>query len=321
MGYASFEALVDKCAAAEALGFEGFYASDHLHGVAGAPVDTPFLEPFTLLAGLAARTRRLRLGCTVAGVTYRHPSMLAKIVGTLDVISGGRAELGLGASWSREDHLAYGLPFPPLRQRLEQLEEAVEIVCGLWSGERFSFSGRHWQLCDAPFAPRPLQRPRPPLLLAGASPRVLALVARRAQAWLSVSTAAFARRCIGQIEADCARSGRDPREIEYCQSFGLLLSDSPAEVERALAARAAAGGSGTPDTAQARVALADEPPEVRARASLLAGDPDQLRAQLCEYVDAGVTHFILQTPPPFDAKSVERFQREVMVAFAGDRAP
>jgi probable F420-dependent oxidoreductase len=320
MGYASFEALVDKCAVAEELGFEGLYASDHLHGVAGVPVDVPFLEPLTVLAGLAARTRRLRLGCQVAGVTYRHPSMLAKVVGTLDVISGGRAELGIGAGWSREDHQAYGMEFPPLRERLERLEEAVEIARGLWTHERFSFAGRHWQLRDAPFEPRPVQRPHPPILLAGASPRLLALVARRAQRWLSVSTAAFARRCIEQIEARCAQLGRDPREIEYGQSFGLMLSDSPDEVERAISARVQAGGSGTRDSAQARTSLAGESPEMRARSSMLAGNPDQVRAQLRDYVDAGVTHFVLMTPPPLDIKMLERFRREVMDAFADERA-
>ena len=323
MGH-DFRGLLDKCALGERLGFEGFYASDHMHGVAGVPVQTPFLEPWTLLGALAGHTRALRLGVLVAGVTYRHPSMLAKQAGSLDAISGGRAELGIGAAWSREDHVAYGIAFPELRERLARLEEAVELIEGLWTHERFSFDGRYYQLVEAPFAPRPVQA-RAPILLAGASPRVLRLAAHRARQWVSVSTPRFAARCVDAIEAHCAAIGRDPGEIEFAQSSGLLLSDSPAEVARALAARsrpgasaASAGGPvaiGGADTAQRRNAAPDESPEDRARASLLAGNPEQLREQIQRYVDAGITHFILQTPPPLAAKALERFRGEVMSAF------
>lgn len=316
MGYPDFASLVEKCALAEELDFSAFYASDHLHGVAGAPPDVPFLEPWSLLAGLAARTRRLRLGCLVAGVTYRHPAVLAKIAATVDVMSDGRLELGLGAGWSSEDHESYGLDFPPLRERLERLEEAVELIFALWTGEGRSFEGRHYRLRDAPFAPRPVQRPHPPLLLAGASPRLLRLVARRAQAWVSVSSPGLARRCIERIGAACRKQGRDPAEIEYGQSFGLLIRDDPEEVERALAARAGAprpaGG-----LAQARSALDDEPAVDRAGASLLAGSPEQVRERLMRYVEAGVTHFVFQTPPPLDVESLRRFCDEVRPTLGG----
>src|SRR5262245_34508759 len=278
MGW-EFAPLVEKCAVAESLGFEGFYASDHMHGVAGAPEDAPFMEPWTLLAALAQGARKLRFGVLVSGVTYRHPSMLAKIAGTLDVLSGGRVDLGLGAGWSREDHTAYGIAFPELRERLERLEEAVEVICGLWTHERFSFAGRHYQLRAAPFAPRPVQA-RAPILLAGASPRLLRLTARRAVQWISVSTAAFAGQCVRAIEAHCAQIGRDPLELEFAQSSALLLSDSRAAVEAAIAARAQPVGSGAPDTAQSRTALAGESAEERALGAMFAGNPDQVRAQV-----------------------------------------
>lgn len=313
MGY-EFAQLVEKCAVAEALGFEGIYTSDHMHGVAGVPADVPFMEPWTLLAALSGHARKLRLGCLVSGVTYRHPSMLAKVAGTLDALSGGRVDLGLGAGWSREDHVAYGIAFPALRERLERLEEAVELICGLWTHERFSFAGRHYQLVDAPFAPRPVQS-SPPILLAGASPRLLRLTARRAGQWVSVSTAAFAGQCVSAIESHCAELGRDPLELEFAQSSALLLSDSRAAVENALAGRGRPVGSGGPDTAQSRTALPGESPEERALSTLFAGNPDQVRAQIQRYVDAGVTHFILQTPPPLDVKMLERFRSEVMPAF------
>ena len=318
MGYPSFGALLEKCALAEELGFSAFYASDHMHGVAGAPLDAPFLEPWTVLAGLAARTQTLRLGCLVAGVTYRHPSLLAKIAGTVDVISGGRVELGLGAAWSHDDHRAYGLDFPALRERLERLEEAVDVIYGLWTHERFSYDGRHYTLEAAPFAPKPVQQP-PPLLLAGASPRLLDLAARRAHAWVSVSSPALARRCVGQIEAHCAEVGRDPAEIDYGQSFALLLSDDRARVAEALAARSRIPDSAG-NSAQARSALDEEPAEERARASLLAGDPEQVLAQLRRYVEAGVNHFIFQTPPPIDVPMLRRFSEEIAPVLRAEAA-
>ena len=311
MGFASVEALVDKAQAAEELGYSTFYASDHLHGVAGAPLDAPFLEPWTLLAALAARTERLRLGCLVAGVTYRHPAILAKLAATVDRISGGRLEVGLGAGWSSADHVAYGLPFPPLRERLERLEETVEILRGLWTQERFSFEGAHYRFADAPFEPPPVQKPHPPFLLAGVSPRLLRLVARRASHWVSLSTPAFARNCIERIGRECRALGRDPSEIEHGLSIGVLLSSDAAEVERSLRERALPAPAGA-DRAQGRMALEGESAEERARASLLAGTPEQIRERILRYVEAGVTHFILLTPPPFDPGLLERFRDQVI---------
>jgi len=314
MGW-EFGPLLEKCKLAERLGFEGIYASDHLLGVAGAPYDAIFLEPWTALAALAREVPKLRLGVLVCGVTYRHPSMLAKIASSLDSISGGRVDLGLGAAWSPEDHIAYGLEFPELRERFERLEEAAEMICGLWANKRFSFSGKHYALRDAPLEPRPVQ-PRAPLLLAGASPKLLRLTARLARQWVSVSTAAFAGECVRAIEANCARIGRDPSELEFAQSSAFLISDSPAEVEAALAARIAGAINGAPGTAQARTALPGESAEDRARGAILVGNARQVREQIQRYVDAGISHFILQTPPPLDADQLERFQREIVPAFA-----
>lgn len=310
MGYGSFDELLEKCAVAEELGFSAFYASDHMHGVAGAPVEAPFLEPWTLLAGLAARTSTLRLGCLVAGVTYRHPSMLAKIAGTLDVISGGRVELGLGAAWSPEDHHSYGLDFPGIRERLGRLEEAVEVIQGLWTNDRFSYEGEYYTVRDAPFEPRTVQRP-PPLLLAGASARLLDLVARRAQSWVSVSSPGLAARCVEQIAERCAKAGRDPAEIDCGQSFALLLSDDAAHVAEVLAARRRASGE---HHAQARSALDEESDEESVRASILAGNAEEVCERLQRYVDAGVSHFVFQTPPPVDVAMLRRFSEEVVPA-------
>ena len=317
MGFATFHEVLEVAKTVEDLGFSAFYTSDHLHGVAGAPLEVPLMEPWTLVAGLAAATSRLRLGCMVSGVTYRHPSMLAKVCGTIDVISGGRLEMGIGAAWSRDDHLAYGLPFPGLRERQERLEEAVEILHGLWTQDRYSYEGRYYQVREAPFEPKPVQRPRPPILIAAVSDRALRLAARRAQTWASVSTPAYAAQCIQRLEAFCAEEGRDASEIEYSQYTGLLLTDDPSEVDSVVGARVQAieAAERRPVNAQVHNAIAGESVEAGVRGSLLAGTPEEVRQQIARYLAVGVTHFIIMTPRPFDRALVERFRKEVVDTF------
>ena len=152
-----------------------------------------------------------------------------------------------------------------------------------------------------------MQRP-PPLLLAGASPRLLDLVARRAHSWVSVSSPALSRKCVEQIAARCTKIGRDPAEIDYGQSFALLLTDDSSRVDEVLVARRQVSGE---HSAQARSALDGEPKEEGVRASVLAGDPEEILSQLRRYVDAGVNHFIFQTPPPIDVPMLRRFSEEV----------
>ena len=317
MGFASFREIVEVAQAAEELDFSAFYTSDHLFGVAGARPETPLLEPWTIAAGLAAVTRRLRLGCFVAGVTYRHPAMLAKITGAIDVISDGRLELGIGAAWSREDHVAYGLPFPPLKERQERLEEAVEIIRGLWTHDRFTFRGKHYQVEDAPFEPKPVQKPHPPFLIAAVGDRGLTLTARLAQIWASVSTPGFASRCIQRLVELCRAAGRDPGELEFSQYTGLLLSDDAGEVRGKVQSRVRQleAASRRPVMAQTRNAVEGETFEDQVRASLLAGNPEEIRGAIQRYVDVGVTHIVIMTPRPFDRRMVERFRREVMAPF------
>ncbi|MEE9284282.1 MAG: TIGR03560 family F420-dependent LLM class oxidoreductase [Dehalococcoidia bacterium] len=319
MGFGSFEEIVEAAQTAEELGFSAFYTSDHLFGVAGAPPETPLMEAWTLAAALAPVTKRLRLGCFVAGVTYRHPAMLAKITSTIDVISGGRLELGIGAAWSREDHVAYGLPFPSLKERQERLEEAVEIIHGLWTNDRFTFDGRHYQVADAPCEPKPVQKPRPPFLIAAVGERGIRLTARRAQVWASVSTPAFASQCIERIREQCRAVGRDPGEIEFSAYTGLLLTDDAEKVRTTVQRRVGqlATAQRRPAMAQARSAVEGETLEDQVRASLLAGNPDEVRQAIQRYVDVGVTHVVIMTPRPFQRSLLERFRREVMAAFIG----
>ena len=202
-------------AAAEAAGVDNLSAMDHYLQIAGmgiGDVDAPMPEGYTTLAFLAAHTTSVELQLLVTGVTYRHPGLLAKIVSTLDVLSGGRAVLGLGAAWYEREHAAFGVPFPPLAERFERLEETLQIVHQMWSDDDGPFHGKHYRLAETINSPQPLRRP--PIMIGGAGEKkTLRLVARYADA-----TNLFARPDTGpdQVRAKldvlaehCAREGTD----------------------------------------------------------------------------------------------------------------
>ncbi len=168
---ADYQTLRAVALAAEELGFDAFFRSDHylkLGGGSGLPGPT---DAWATLAGRAIETSRIRLGTMMSSATFRLPGPLAITVAQVDQMSGGRVEFGLGAGWYEAEHTAYGIPFPPLRERFDRLEEQLAIITGLWGteeGETFSFEGTHYQLTDSPALPKPAQRPRPPVLLGGA---------------------------------------------------------------------------------------------------------------------------------------------------------
>ena len=178
---ASYASFRERVRSAENAGFDGFLVVDHMWG-RGAP-DVPCLEGWSLLAALAEATTRIRLGVLVTCNSYRNPGMLAKAAATVDHVSGGRVELGMGAGWMDEEYRAYGFEFPDVPTRLAQLGEALEVVTGLFTRHRTTVEGRHYRFTEAPFEPKPLQRPLP-ITIGGAGPKVLMrLVARYAQRW------------------------------------------------------------------------------------------------------------------------------------------
>ena len=213
--------LRDEFQTAEALGFDHAFVVDHFLNTDG-PLDDACMEAWTLLSAIAASTSRIRLGVLVTGNTYRHPSLLMKEAVTVDHVSGGRLILGLGAGWHEDEHRRYGFEFPPAGERVERLEEAVEIAHSLMTQARTTFRGRHYRLEDAPFVPKPLQQPRIPMLIGAHRPRMLRLVARYADMWDTFPTlertatagiqAEIAER-VRTLEAHCREIGRDPSEI------------------------------------------------------------------------------------------------------------
>ena len=176
--------LAEVAAAADEGGFASLWVMDHFFQIPiVGPAENDMLEGYTALAWLAARTERVNLGTLVTGVTYRHPGVLVKTVSTLDVLSGGRAWLGIGAAWFDREHHGLGVPFPPLGERFERLEETLRIAKQMWSGETGPFHGRHYELAETLCVPHPLQRPHPPILIGGLGERkTLRLVARYADA-------------------------------------------------------------------------------------------------------------------------------------------
>ena len=190
------------------VGFDGVWTCDHFVSDRG-----PMLEGWTCLAGLAAVTRRVRIGTLVVGNTYRHPAVVANMAATLDHVSGGRFVLGMGAGWQVDEHVAYGIALPPPSERLDRLEEACELITSMLREPRTTFAGRYYSTTDAPCEPKPLQSPLPLLVGGGGEKRTLRIAARLAQEWhVWASPEEFRHKC-DVLDAHCADLGRDPRAV------------------------------------------------------------------------------------------------------------
>lgn len=223
--------MLERVRWAEGAGFDGAWVFDHFKPLYGTGPG-PCLEGWTLLAGLAAATVRIRLGTLVTGMTYRHPSVLAAEAVTVDQISGGRLELGLGTGWFEREHLELGIPFPRTAERVDRLVEAIDVMRLLMTTDDASYAGDHYTLHRATYRPRPVQRPHPPLWIgASGEQRMLPLVGRVADAWHCFASGAdYARKWAAVADAAEA-AGRDPGAI--VRSAQLSLSEPWDEVRRA----------------------------------------------------------------------------------------
>lgn len=295
---------------AEALGFDSIWLCDHFltlapeayvadagfaHGArttGDGARSMPLLECWTTLSALARETERVRLGTSVLCNSYRLPAVLAKMGATLDVISGGRLELGLGAGWFEREYRAYGIPFPRIGERIEQLDEAVEVIRRMWTDPRPSFAGKHYAIDDAVCDPPPVQRPHPPIWIGGEGDRVHRVAARAADGvnvrWWSPARV-LARGAY--LDAVCRELGRDPRSLRRSVT-ALLLVDR--EGDRAAATRQ-----------RFKAIPAD---------GHVAGTPDQCLARLREYAAAGVRHLLLSIPDVAASDALELAGRELLPA-------
>jgi F420-dependent oxidoreductase-like protein len=206
------------------------------------PAEEPMLEGYTTLSFAAAKTERLRFRLLVGGVTYRHPGLLAKTVTTLDVLSQGRAELGLGAAWYEREHRGLGVPFPPLRERYERLEETIQICFQMWSDDNGPYEGGHFRLAETLCSPPPVSRPRPRLLIGGGGERkTLRLVAQYADACNIIGDAAVVKHKVEVLHRHCAEVGREPETIEVTALMTIADDAAPDLILREAEALSAVG--------------------------------------------------------------------------------
>jgi F420-dependent oxidoreductase-like protein len=268
-----FAHVVRMTRAAESAGFDLVTVMDHFYQIRGVGPETePMMEAYTTLAALAASTTRVRLGTLVTGVTYRNPALLAKMVTSIDVISGGRALLGIGAAWNADEHAGYGIPFPPVRERMDRLDEALTIARLMFTEERPGFTGRYYQIDRALNSPRPLQPGGPKILVGGGGEkRTLRLAAQHADLthWNVGSVDEFKHKS-EVLEQHCEMVGRNPAEIT--RTIGV-----PVELVR--------------DPSEARTAA----PGRRGQAVELAA-PERAAEILSEYVEAGAGGFMFRNP-------------------------
>jgi F420-dependent oxidoreductase-like protein len=263
---------------AEEAGFTGYWPMDHFFQIpiGGRPAEEPMLEGYGLLTFAAGITERMQLGLLVTGVTYRHPGLLVKTVTTLDVLSGGRAWLGIGAAWNEREHAGLGVPFPGLVERFERLEEALQIALQMWSGEVSTYQGKHYQLAETLNQPMALRKPHPPIMIGGGGERkTLRLVARFADACNLFVTPELPHK-LEVLRAHCAEVGRPYEAIE--KTVTLRFSDDSA---------------GSPTV-----------------------DPVQALEQLAQLAELGIDQAIVVPPEPLQLATLDLFGERIIPAAA-----
>jgi F420-dependent oxidoreductase-like protein len=265
--------------------------------------DGVVLESWSTLSALAALVPRMRVGTIVLGNTYRHPAVVAKMAAQVDIISGGRLLLGLGAGWQQNEHDAYGIPFYTLRERLERLDEACEVMRALWTQSRSDFNGRYYRLSDAPLDPKPVQKPHPELMIGGGGERVtLHIAAKHAGHWNVWGGAKVLARKSAILEEHCHNVGRDSKSITRSVNMALLITDKKGDIDRLAQTIAMRLGSHAAD----------------ARDICLAGTPKQIREQLHNVQAAGGTTLFIPTmfrPLEELRRDMDLFIAEIAPAF------
>ncbi|MDQ1446153.1 MAG: hypothetical protein QOI20_2617 [Acidimicrobiaceae bacterium] len=300
-----FERVADIAVTAEESGFDSVWVMDHFFQLPllGPPSNEMF-EAYTLLGALAARTQRVRLGTMVTGVTYRNPAVLAKTVTALDVISRGRAICGIGAAWFDVEHSALGVPFPSTRERLDRLEEAVQVLRAMFTQDVATFDGRYYSIAEAFNAPRPVSPGGPPILIGGSGEkRTLRLVAQYADACNIFGSPEHVHRLVGVLEQHCADVGRDPSAITKTRLSTLVLGESKEAADAKFADMLSARG----------IDLAALPEEMKQdiRARVNVGGPDEIAEQVQELLDAGLDGLVFNMPDAHELDSV-RLAGEVL---------
>lgn len=277
---------------AESYGFDSFWVMDHFHQIrnVGEPQE-PMLESWTTQSVVAGLTSKIKLGTLVTGIVYRHPSVLAKVGATLDVLSKGRLFMGIGAAWNVDESTAYGIPFPPVKERMQRLEEAVQIIEKMWTEERTTFSGKFYQISGAYCNPKPIQKPHPPIMVGGSGERrTLKIVAKYADACNLFGSVETVKRKLAILREHCQSVGRDYDSILKSKLSSIVIDEDKARVAEVI----------------------KNVPEERRREAVMFGTPEEVRRQVEAFRDAGIEYLIVNLEPRREFRSLELFASEVM---------
>jgi F420-dependent oxidoreductase-like protein len=234
---ASYAQILALAQATEEAGFDAFFRSNHYLGIDADETGYRPTDSWTTLAGLAVQTERVRLGTLMTASTYRHPGPLAIAVATVDAMSGGRAELGIGAAWYEREHRYFGIPFPPLGERFDRLTEQLEIITGLWrtpAGQRFSYHGKHYRLEECASIPRPASRP--PIIIGGAGPRRTPALAERFADEFNSGMASGSAERFTAFRRVCEQAGCDPAQVRLSTTLPVCCGLTSREATRRAAA-------------------------------------------------------------------------------------
>ena len=296
----SLKNLVTK---AENLGFDSFWVMDHFHQI--SPVgkqEDPMLEGWTTISVLAGITSKIKLGTLVTGIIYRHPSVLAKMGATLDVLSKGRLFMGIGAAWNQEESLAYGIPFFPNKERLLRLEEAIQIIRKMWTEEEpaATFNGKYYQIKNAYCNPKPIQKPSPPIMVGGSGERhTLKIVAKYADACNLFGSAETVKRKLSVLKEHCKSVGRDYDSILKTKLGFILIDNDKEMVEKRLQQ------------------ISKVMPEDQLREFLIYGTPEDILKQIELLEEAGIQYLIVDLEPYREPEALEIFADSVIKKMSG----
>jgi len=295
---ATYHELLQSARLAKEFGYSGFFLSDHYIPFVGDGEPGP-TDVWTTLAGLARETSRIRLGSLMTSVTFRHPGPLAIVVAQVDMMSQGRIEFGLGAGYFESEHLAYGIPFPPVGERFDRLAEALELVTGLWrspSGHRYSFTGKCYQLLDSPALPKPWQRPGPPIILGGTGKKRTPALAARFADEFNLQTRR--RRAPQDQLGSELKSQEVAGQINLVRTAAEAIGRNPAEIVISMSALIGVGRT------RNQAAAAVEPENFRSQTfdgTTLSGSPAQIVDQLAPYTELGISRVYVRAPTSMEA--------------------
>lgn len=302
-----YEIMKRVVLACEEYGFDFVWISDHLQDFFSS---APYFECWTTLSALATLTKRIRLCTVLVNNLFRHPALVAKMGATLDVISGGRLELGIGAGWYEEECIANGIQFPRPPERIQRLEEAIQVIEKLWTENNVSFAGKYYTLKNATLNPKPMQTPHPPIwtgIMYGGR-RMLKVIAKYADVWtisgLYLPQPGEYEKLRRALEANCREIGRNPDSLQAGLGVGCIIAE---------------------DEAKAREKIQKFPPSslsvknYTSQQKRIEGTPDQCIEQLRRYTEAGVTRFLMNFPDITTIKPVKLFAEEVIPAFRKQR--